>query len=137
MAGSMGMRCGSSTAAAGRSGWLGRFVERGRDDGFDAAAHGEVAGDRHAPWVNGGHQVVQNLIGYRLVKDAAVAEVGDVVLQRFQLDTVIARHVVNADLTEVRQAGFGAERGEFRTVDRDLELAFRPRAGERLDRWHA
>ena len=37
-----------------------------------------------------GDKIVEDLVGHRLVEDAAIAEPDDVVLQRFQLDAAIA-----------------------------------------------
>ena len=54
--------------------------------GGDAAARGEVADHRHPPRRAGGHQVVEDLVGRRLVEDALVAELEQVVLQGLQLD---------------------------------------------------
>ena len=113
-----------------------RGIGRG-DDRLDAAADREVADDRHAAGLAGGDQVVEDLVGHRLVEDAAVAELDQVVLQRLQLDTAIAGDVGDADLAEVRQAGLGADRGELGAVDRDLEVASGPGIRKCLDRRRA
>ena len=114
---------------------LGFFLRVGRgDDSLDAAADGKIADDRHAARLACGHQVVEDLVGDRLVEDAAVAELDHVVLQRFQLDAAIAGHIGDADFAEVGEAGLRAERGELGTVDRDLEVAFGPGIGKCLER---
>src|SRR5688500_3683630 len=87
----------------------GSALVRGGDDGLDAAADGEVADDGHAPRLAGGDQVVENLIGDRLVEHAAVAEVDHVVLERLQLDAAVAGRVGDADLAEVGKPCFRAD----------------------------
>ena len=54
--------------------------------GRDAAARGEVADHRHAPRLARGDEVVEDLVGRRLVEDALVAIAEQVVLQRLQLE---------------------------------------------------
>ena len=87
----------------------------------------------HAARLNGGDEVVQNLVGDALIEDAAVPEFDDVVLQRLELDTQRIGDVGDANLAEIRQAGLRAKRGELRTLNRDLEVAFGPRIGKRLE----
>src|SRR5688572_32148020 len=64
---------------------LAGLVGRG-DHRLDSAAHGEVADDGHAPGLASGDEVVEDLVGDRLVEDAAVSELDHVVLERLQLD---------------------------------------------------
>ena len=104
---------------------LRRGVVRGRDDRFHAAAYREIADDGHAPWLTGFDEIVEDCVGRGLEEDAAITEAKHVVLQRFQLDTPIARHVSDADFAEVRQARFRTNGGELGTADRDFEVAFR------------
>ena len=110
---------------------------RRSDCRLDAAADREVTDHRHPSWMARGDKIVEDLIGHSLVENPAVAESDDVVLQRLQLDAVIRRHVCDANLTEVGKACFRANRRELRTVDRDLELPFRTRIRECLDRCRA
>ena len=56
-----------------------------------------------------GDEIVEDLVGHRLVEDAAVAELDQVVLQRLQLDAAVAGHVRDPDLAEVREAGLGTD----------------------------
>ena len=57
------------------------------------------------------------MVGDRLEEDSAVAELDHVVLERFQLDAAVARHVRDTDLAEVGEAE--AEHGHhFRRVSR-------------------
>ena len=82
-------------------------------------------------------KIIQNLIRDLLVEDPAVSELDHVVLQRLELHASRIGHIHNADLAEVREAGFGADRGELRAADRDLELALRTRIRKGLDRRRA
>src|SRR5262249_21688477 len=67
--------------------------------------------------------IVEDLVGDVLVEDAAVPELDDVVLERFQLDAPSVGHVRDADLAEIGQARLGTERRELGTADRDLVVA--------------
>src|SRR5688572_24987192 len=113
-----------------------RGVRRGHDR-LDAAADGEIADDGHSPRRAGGDEVVENLVGHRFVEDAAVAELDEVVLQRFQLDAAVAGNVADPDLTEVGEAGLRADGGELGTADVDLEVAFGTRIRKCLQRSRA
>ena len=73
----------------------------------------EVADDGHAARLAGGDEIVEDLVGDRFVEDAAVAELDDVVLERFQLDTAVAGHVGDADFAEVGKPVFGQTRREL------------------------
>src|SRR3954465_9975140 len=76
--------CKSSSASIGM--WIGRSDIARRHHRLDPAAHGEIADDRHAARAACLDEVVENLIGHVLVVDPAVAELDDVVLERFELD---------------------------------------------------
>src|SRR4051794_34699464 len=124
---SIGTRCATS---------LGRGIRRG-DDGLDPAANAEVTDDGHPAGRAGGDEIVEDLVGDRLVEDPAVAELDEVVLQYLQLDTAIARNVGDADLAEVGQPGFRTHGGELGTGNCDLVVAPRARIGKCLDRRRA
>src|SRR5262249_42570683 len=108
------------------------FFIRRRDRRQDAAARGEVADDRHAPRGAGGDEIVEDLVGDRLVEDALVAELEKIVLQRLQLETPLVGDVGDADLAEVGQPRLWTYRRELRVPDRDLVIAARLRVRERL-----
>jgi hypothetical protein len=78
-------------------------------------------------------EIVEDLVGDRLVEDAAVAKLNHVVLQRLELEAHLVGHVGDADLAEVRQAGLGAHRRKLRTTDVDPIVTSRAGIGERLD----
>src|SRR5262249_7523440 len=82
---------------------------------LDSPSHGEVAEHGHPARVNRSHQVVEDLVGHRLVEDALVPEFNEVVLQRLQLDARGVGNVGDSDLPEIGQAGLGADRRELRT----------------------
>src|SRR4051794_15208580 len=105
-----------------------------RHQRLDAAAHRKVTGHRHPPRLEQGDEVVEDLVGDRLVEDPAVAKLDHVVLQRLQLHARRVGRVGDADGAEIRQPGLRAERRELRTVDRDLEVPLGPRVGKRLER---
>src|SRR5689334_13628180 len=107
--------------------------ERRGDDRLHSTAHREITDDRHASRLTRGDEIVEDLIGGRLEEDPAISVAKHVVLQRLQLDATIAGHVADADFTEVGKAGLGADRGELRTADRDLEVPLRARIGKRFD----
>jgi hypothetical protein len=55
-----------------------------------------------------------------LLEDPQIAIAVQVLFKRFQLQTVLLRHVSNGDHAEIREAGLGTHRGKFRHVDDDL-----------------
>ena len=101
---------------------------------FDAAADRKVADDRHPARLEGRDEIVKDLVGDVLVKDAAVSELDHVVLERFQLDAPRVRDVRDADLAEIGKARFRTKRRELRAIDGDLVIALGPRVGKRLER---
>src|SRR5262245_36798010 len=101
---------------------------------LDATADREIADDGHAPRLNGADQVVEDLVGDVLVEDAAVPEFDQVVLERFELDAARVGDVGDSDLTEIRQSGLRAERGELGALNDDLIVALGPRVGKGFDR---
>src|SRR5262245_61921108 len=57
------------------------FIVGGGHDRFDATSHRKVANDSHASRLTRGDKIVENLIGDRLVEDAAISKLDHVVLQ--------------------------------------------------------
>lgn len=105
----------------------------GNDRCGDAAARGKRAGHGHAPWLAGLDQVIEDLVGGRLVKNALVSVFEHVVFQGFQLKTGLAGHILDPDLAEVRQARLGAHGREFRAADVNFVVAFGARIRERFE----
>ena len=109
------------------------FFVSGRHRRGDAAARREVSDDDHPARREQRDQIVEDLVGDRLIEDAAIAEVVEVVLERLQLDTSRIGHVGDADFAEIGHSGLRADRGELRAADGDLVVAFRSRVGEGLE----
>ena len=59
--------------------------------GLDAAAHREIADDRHASRLAGGDEIVEDLISDIFVENALVAELDKVVFERLQFDAAADR----------------------------------------------
>src|SRR5262245_37244063 len=111
------------------SGWVGSGY-----DSLHSPAYGEIAHDSHAPRLTRLHEIIEDRIRRGFEEDAAIAKPEHVVLQRFQLDASVGRHVRDADFAEVWQAGFRTDGGELRAADRDFEVAFRTWIRKCLDR---
>src|SRR5580765_7725387 len=109
---SMESSMGTEWASPGPSG-SSILVERRGDHCLDAAAHREIPDHRHLARRQQGDQIVQNLVGRRLVEDAAVAEFDEVILERLQLDAPFVGHVRDAYLAEVGQPGLRADGREL------------------------
>ena len=90
---------------------------------LDSAANGEIARYGHPPRLTRGHEVIEDLVGDILVEDAFIAELDEVVLERFQLDAEPVGHVIDANLSKVGQTGFGADRRELRAADEHLVIS--------------
>ena len=110
---------------------------RGGHHSFDSTADREITDDGHPSRRARGDEIIEDLVGDRFVEDPAIAKADHVVLQRFQLDTAIARHVADADFAEVWKAGLRAHRGELGKVDGDFEIALGTRIRECLQRSRA
>src|SRR5687768_1477601 len=78
----------------------------------DSPAHRKIPYDGHASGTAGGHEVVEDLVGDRLVEDAPVAESNHVVLEGLELEAALVGDVRDPDLAEVGEAGLGAHGGE-------------------------
>ena len=72
----------------------------------------------------GGNEVVEDLVGQRLVEHTLVAVFVQVVLQGLQLDAGLIGRVDDPDLAKVGETGFGAHRSELWTTDGDLVVTF-------------
>src|SRR5262245_15439772 len=77
---SIGTRCSLSSIRTRQTqaGGL-RLIVRCRDDRADAATHREIAGHRHVSRLAGVDEIVQDLVGDRLVEDAPIAKFDHVV----------------------------------------------------------
>jgi len=109
------------------------FLIGGGDDGLHPAPHGKIAHHGHAARLNGGDQIVEDLVGDVFVENAAVSEFNEVVLERLQLDALSVGDVGDPNLTEIGQPGLRAHRRELWTADGDFEVALRAWIEKRLD----
>ena len=101
--------------------------------GLDAAAHREVADDRHAPRLTGGDKIVENLIRHVFVENALVAELDKVVFEGLQFDAQPIGHIGDANLTEIGQSGFRTDGCELGAADGDFVVAIRLWIGKRFE----
>ena len=111
-------------------GW--RWPSR-KDGGCQAAAWGEFAANDAPFRLDGVDDVVEHFVHGVFVEDAEVAVGQQVHFQRFELDAVFARHVLDSDGAEVGQAGFWADRGVLRKFGGD-DVA-RELIGPGFQRW--
>jgi hypothetical protein len=70
--------------------------------------------------IAGLHHVFKNLVHDVFLKDAEIPVAEQILFERFQLQTALARHVADGQNAEVGQAGLGADRGQLRIVDLNL-----------------
>ena len=87
------------------------------DGGGNAASRAEFAADYCPDGIAGLHYVFQDLIDNVFLKNAEVAVTEEVLLERFELEAAVTRHVAHVEDAEVRQACLGADRGQLRIVD--------------------
>src|SRR2546428_6447322 len=78
-----------------------------------AASDGELPDHRHVPRLEHRHQIVQDLIRHRLVKNPLVSIRKIIELEALHLHAQFVGHVTNGDRREIRLAGDGTEAGEF------------------------
>lgn len=84
---------------------------------MDVAAGVEVTDDGHFARGRNLNQILQNPVDGIFVENPHVPVALDVKLERFQLDALLIRDVVDFDDGKIRQAGTGADAGELRTGD--------------------
>lgn len=90
------------------------------DGGGDAAAGAEFSADDGPDGIAGLDDVFEDLVDDVFLEDAEVAVAEEVFLEGSELEAALAGHVADVEDAEVRQAGFGADRSEFRIVDGDF-----------------
>lgn len=92
-----------------------------RVNGAAETAAGRKRAGHHGPFgPTGFHEVLQDPVDGVFVKDAEVPIGVNVEFQRFEFDARFEGHVMNGNGAEVRESGFGTDRGVFRNLDRDL-----------------
>src|SRR3954462_10104557 len=91
---------------------------KGRGDRrADAATNRELAEDGHPARSAGADQIVEDLVGDRLVEDAFVAKIDQVVFERFQLEAPAIGHVDDDDLAEIGKPRHRTDGGELGAPD--------------------
>jgi len=92
---------------------MGNFAMTRRNACPNTTAPPPVSYDLEPAWRHHRDQIVPNLIGYGLVKDALVSKRLAIEFEALQLDTGRRRLKPNGHGTEVRVAGLGTHRGKF------------------------
>lgn len=85
----------------------------GNDRGVDTATDVEFRGEAHETRHTGAHQVIEDMIGDRLVEAPFLAVGPDVAFQRFEFNATLVRYVFDVQGSEVGLTGLGAETGKF------------------------
>ena len=85
------------------------------DPRTDSPPRREAGHERHAPWLEHGHQIVEDPIGDVLVEDSLVAEGLEIQFQALQFHAGLIGHVAEREGAEVWLAGLRADRGELWT----------------------
>lgn len=99
---------------------------------MNATSHPKVALYLHPSWAGGRDQIIKDAVGHRLVEGSFVPETPKVELEALELDAGFRRAIADLDGCEVRLASFGAQAGELRTIELDLESALGLGIGEGL-----
>ena len=104
----------------------------GNDRAVDTAASLPVCCDPHPKWIACRNQIVEDLICYSFIEDAALTIVEIVILQGFEFDARFVWDVLNSDRSKVGKARLGAYRGELRVNMCNRKPASRSRIRECL-----
>src|SRR5690606_40421805 len=91
----------------------------------DPASHEEIPHDFAEDGVHRRHQVVEDLVGHRLVESPFVAVAPEVELEALELHALLVGDVTDLDVREIRLARQRAEASELRRVEGDLVEADR------------
>jgi len=90
------------------------------DGGSDAAAGAELATDYGPGGIACLDHIFEDLVDDVFLEDAEVAVAEEVLLEGFEFEAAMARHVADVEDAEIWQPGFGADRGQFRVIDGDF-----------------
>ncbi len=105
----------------------------GNDRSIDSAPDVEIGRQTHEARLTDFHQFVEYAVGDSLMERALLAEGPDVQLKRFQLDTMLLRHILQGEHGEIRLSCFRAQAGKFRYADAHSVVAARVRVRESLE----
>lgn len=84
----------------------------------DASAWGEESFHLDVAWIHKPHEVVEDYVDTVFVEIPVVSEREQIEFQTFTLHHTLTRDVLYHDFGEVGLAGFRAERGKLRAVER-------------------
>ncbi len=84
------------------------------------AARSEGAGDFRPDGPAGCDDIVKDSVDGIFIEDAEIAVGMDIHFERFQLKAFFVGHIVQRNGSEVRQVGFGANRGVFGDLNRNF-----------------
>ncbi len=90
------------------------------DDGVDSTSDVKIADHGHALGLGGLHEIIQNLVGHRLVKMALIAEGPKIQLERLELDAARARNVPDPKACKVWLARLRTKARELGALKGDL-----------------
>src|SRR5579884_2928197 len=99
----------------------------GANDGLDVPPDVPVGGNLGATRLDGGYEVIQDLVCHRLMEDVLVAISVEVELPGAQLDDMLIRHVHELDGGKIWIAGAGTLASELRVAQVDRVVAMRRR----------
>lgn len=91
--------------------------------GLDAATHIEVPSDGASYRPAGCNEIVQNLIGHMLVKNALVSIPEEIEFKRLQLHYALIWDIGYSDFSKIWLSGTGTQSSKLRATDIDFVLA--------------
>jgi len=95
----------------------------GDDDGVDAPAHQEVALDAHVARFGRADELVEDLVGHRLVEVALVSEAPQVELEGLELHAQLGGHVLDQHGGKVWLAGYRAQTSELWDFHMNMKIS--------------
>lgn len=73
----------------------------GNDRAVDTATSLPISSNAHPDWIAGRDEIVEDLICYSFVEDAALTVVEVVILESFELDARLVWNILDCDRTKV------------------------------------
>jgi len=86
-------------------------------DGRNSAARAEISFDLGPDRLRPAHNILQDLVHNIFLENSEIPVGLQIFFQGFQLEAQATRLVTDYDISEIGQAGFRADGGEFRIVD--------------------
>ena len=136
--------CSRAEEPDGRGSGAGQFDRRRRfparpavfrhDTGLKAAPDAKSGRQAHEPGFGEIAKIIENTVGYGLVKRADRAECPDIGLECLEFQTEAVRDIFEFEQGKVRLAGLRAQAGKFRDLDPYRVVTLRVRVFERFQR---